>query len=83
MEGNEEGDYDETAPSIHDMMTAMDHELAGHRNQEQSAEQAFTENRYEDDPTMEVLSNLLQSLEASGGGSGPVVNILKEMDDRE
>ena len=28
-----------------------------------------------------VLNNLLQSLEASGGGSGPVTNMLKEMDD--
>ena len=27
-----------------------------------------------------ILSNLLQSLDASGGGSGPVVNILREME---
>jgi hypothetical protein len=30
---------------------------------------------------IQVLNNLLQSLEASGGGSGPVTNMLKEMDD--
>ena len=27
-----------------------------------------------------ILDNLLESLDASGGGSGPVVNILKEME---
>ena len=27
-----------------------------------------------------ILHNLLESLDASGGGSGPVVNILKEME---
>lgn len=27
-----------------------------------------------------VLSNLMQSLEASGGGSGPVMNMMKEME---
>lgn len=27
-----------------------------------------------------ILNNLLESLDASGGGSGPVVNILKEME---
>ena len=32
------------------------------------------------DKDAHVLSNLIQSLDASGGGSGPVVNILKEME---
>ena len=27
-----------------------------------------------------ILNNLLESLDASGGGSGPVINILKEME---
>ena len=31
------------------------------------------------DADAHILNNLLESLDASGGGSGPVVNILKEM----
>ncbi len=31
------------------------------------------------DADAHVLNNLLESLDASGGGSGPVINILKEM----
>jgi hypothetical protein len=32
------------------------------------------------DADAHILNNLLESLDASGGGSGPVVNILKEME---
>ena len=32
------------------------------------------------DEDAHILSNLIQSLDASGGESGPVVNILKEME---
>ena len=32
------------------------------------------------DTDAHIINNLLESLDASGGGSGPVVNILKEME---
>lgn len=32
------------------------------------------------DEDAHILNNLIQSLDASGGESGPVVNILKEME---
>ena len=32
------------------------------------------------DADAHILNNLIESLGASGGGSGPVVNILKEME---
>ena len=32
------------------------------------------------DADAHILNNLLESLDASGGGSGPVVNILNEME---
>ncbi len=33
------------------------------------------------DTDAHILTNLLESIDASGGGSGPVINILKEMED--
>ena len=32
------------------------------------------------DEDAHILNNLIQSMDASGGGSGPVINILKEME---
>lgn len=38
-----------------------------------------SQNKDSIDADAHILNNLLESLDASGGGSGPVVNILKEM----
>jgi hypothetical protein len=61
----------------------MDDELKGKtksRNFDTMDEQEGNDNNNEEmAENVHVLNNLLQSLEASGGTSGPVPNMLKEM----
>ncbi|KAG7354027.1 SGT1 domain containing protein [Nitzschia inconspicua] len=82
-EEDDSGNKNFKIPSIQDMMAAMDLELEGRRKQDKPQEpipSSTSSNDNHDDSEMQVLTNLLQSLDASGGGSGPVINMLKEME---
>jgi len=83
----------EELPEMNDLMNAMDNELETRAASKKSdgslrASEAADDNRGGQSideiasagGDAYVLSNLLQSLDASGGGSGPVVNILREME---
>jgi SGT1 protein len=87
MEDSNNNDQDTNElPALQDIMTAMDQELQDHRNRSMEEEEEIeTMERpptlnAEESSNMQVLNNLLQSLEASGGGSGPVMNILNGME---
>jgi hypothetical protein len=83
VDGNNDKDKDEL-PSIKEMIQVMDQELQGHRSMEEEIESMDHPPALnaEESSSVQVLSNLLQSLEASGGESGPVINILKQMESK-
>jgi hypothetical protein len=77
--------------NMRDIMAAMDSELNS-RTESRKLDSNLDNDDYENDADetdrlnignsedVHVLSNLLQSLEVSGGQSGPVLNMLKEME---
>jgi len=67
---HEEGQY-QNPSSLKHIMTAMDEEVGEYRNKSDVDPELSTK--------IDMLSNFLESLEAEGGGSGPVSNMLKEM----
>jgi len=78
---------------MNDLMNAMDKELEMRTESRkipkiETLESNDTNDDDDDDGTRasidadaHILTNLLESIDASGGGSGPVINILKEMED--
>ena len=65
---------------IEDIMKVMDAELRDGASTSRAWDEGISTN-FDDDiaRNAHVLSNLLKSIDASGGGSGPVRNILQEM----
>mmetsp|Transcript_11366 Transcript_11366/g.32732 ORF Transcript_11366/g.32732 Transcript_11366/m.32732 type:complete len:670 (+) Transcript_11366:46-2055(+) len=93
-DGDDHGVLGDDAPSLAmgDLMTAMDDELEARTESRKIASDVLVDGSDADPKNDQekalvkglaqdahVLSNLMQSLDASGGGSGPVGNILKEM----
>ncbi len=82
---------DDTGPfRMNDLMNAMDKELETRTESRKIPSLESNENDHTEgttkasiDADAQILSNLLESIDASGGGSGPVINILKEMEDSE
>ena len=88
-EGDSDSDSDnddEGAFRMNDLMVAMDKELEARTESRKippsniESLEINSQNKDSVDADAHVLNNLLESLDASGGGSGPVINILKEME---
>jgi hypothetical protein len=79
MEPEDDG---ETDGALMNLMKAMDQELQQSTATSRVADRDNLPDGVNDETVVEdahVLSNLLQSLDAGGGGPGPVQNIMKEM----
>jgi len=94
MEGDSDDDDDDgdlkenNKPyKLKDIMNAMDNELEERADSRGVHRTQNTHNEGNDvgdvsiDEDAQILSNLIQSLDASGGESGPVTNIIKGMED--
>jgi SGT1 protein len=77
-----DNDIDADTMNMEDIMNAMDAELRESTSTSRAWD-TVTSSNLDDDiaQNAHILSNLLKSIDASGGGPGPMRNILKEMDD--